>query len=334
MKRRVVFVIGTAHSGSTLLSLLLGSHPDCWGVGELNQLQNYYHLGTPGAIAQAAIGRSRARGLKICVVCEKGTCPLWDAAIAPDTFSLDRLSLALAELGEGGYLARGLQNLQNLLRQRFGAYTYLLDTSGKAALIDSSKSLSWVRNQLSAPEFRSGRLDWYVVYLARDGRAIVNSALRKRPELGIERASHRWQQQVAGLEKFLAELPPERYHQLSYEDLSTATPETLADLCTHLGLDFNPAMLVYWQADHHPIGGNIGAHSLILKAGRRDVWKPGLGTQTSRGQEFLQRKWKFYEDTGFAVKVDLRWQDELTAEELACFEAIAGATNAAYRYDP
>jgi hypothetical protein len=40
-----------------------------------------------------------------------------------------------------------------------------------------------------------------------------------------------------------------------------------------------------------------------------------------------------YDDVGLAIRLDLRWKRELTAEQLAAFETIAGETNRPFAYD-
>jgi hypothetical protein len=41
-----------------------------------------------------------------------------------------------------------------------------------------------------------------------------------------------------------------------------------------------------------------------------------------------------YDDVGLAIKLDLRWTRELTPEQLAVFDAIAGDTNKPFAYEP
>ena len=38
MKNKVVFIMGIGRSGSTLVELMIGSHPDCFSLGEISKL--------------------------------------------------------------------------------------------------------------------------------------------------------------------------------------------------------------------------------------------------------------------------------------------------------
>ncbi|NET17702.1 MAG: sulfotransferase [Okeania sp. SIO1H6] len=42
MRNKVLFILGTPACGSTLLSLMLDSHPQCFTVGELSNLPRLY----------------------------------------------------------------------------------------------------------------------------------------------------------------------------------------------------------------------------------------------------------------------------------------------------
>lgn len=47
MIKKVVFICGAGHSGSTLLGLLLGSHSKCFYLGEANKVQYLYNTDQP-----------------------------------------------------------------------------------------------------------------------------------------------------------------------------------------------------------------------------------------------------------------------------------------------
>ena len=47
MQKKVIFIMSSGHSGSSLLSVILGSHLDCFSAGELQGLPIGYRNQTP-----------------------------------------------------------------------------------------------------------------------------------------------------------------------------------------------------------------------------------------------------------------------------------------------
>ncbi len=47
MHKKVIFIMSSVHYGSSLLSLILGSHPECFSAGELVGLPNRYRQQKP-----------------------------------------------------------------------------------------------------------------------------------------------------------------------------------------------------------------------------------------------------------------------------------------------
>jgi len=212
------------HSGSTLLELILGSHSKAFGLGELVNLQwamDSPHEGFP----------------KLCHVCE-GRCPFWN----------DRVDVRVLRrhFSRTGFLAP----IMRLMGRHGGTiYRHLFSRSGAEVLIDGSKGVRWIARQLR--RHRSW-MDWspVLIYLTRDGRAVVNSRLRKYPERGVEVESREWKETAERMNAFYAKFPAERRLTVAYEHLASDPAESIREICQFLQLDFEPQMLRFWEQSH------------------------------------------------------------------------------------
>lgn len=330
MKHKVVFIMGTAHSGSTLLDLMLGSHPDAFSLGELCQLQRAYKLDKLRYLLPFYRNKSRqstmsdAKSLgelqnRICAVCE-GHCPFWGGNV-----NLNLLALSLAKGKRKRKHIIPEQLIRRFIRRIFNPYKFLFSKTKKHILIDSSKSVDWVSYQLSSGEFKSKSIEEYLLYMVRDGRAVVNSILRKYPHKTVAEITPNWVNQVNRMNKFFNEFDADEKMMVRYEELATNTIPTLKNICSLLEIEFSSTMVEYWKHEHHPLGGNIGVRSLIWRARN---W------QTRRFDRLRQINDDYYDKLGLSIKLDLRWKNELSRDQVEKFECIVGSLNAPFRYEP
>jgi hypothetical protein len=314
---RLVYILAASHSGSTLLAMLLGGHPELCTVGELK------------VSSLGDVERYR---------CSCGTpilsCPFWlavgsDLAAAGHSFRVDRPGLdflaapsryarrLLRPLHRGpalelirdvalsmdpswaGHLARVRSRNAALVRA-------VLARTGRRAIVDSSKVGLRLKYLLRDPA-----LDVKVIRLMRDGRAVALTyvdpagfADAAKPELrgggmGGSRAAERlsmaqaareWRRCQEEAEALLAGLPRERWTELRYEDLCTDSEAALRRLFAFLGVRTDVSIaLRKWE--HHVIGN-------------------GMRLDTTR-----------------EVRLDDRWRATLAATQLATFDAVAGDMN-------
>jgi hypothetical protein len=306
-ERKVVFIMGAGHCGSTLLDLILGSHSQAFSLAEFHVVSKF--IDDPDGARQA-----------ICAICGD-TCEFWNGK-AP----LPSLAPFYSQKSIGHkLLGRAVRAFRNPYAPMFAA-------TGKSVLIDSSKSARWFARQIRY------RYTWrntspYLIYLARDGRAVANSYFRKYPDLGIVSASERWKRSTVSMNRFYETYPFPNKTRVRYEDLATSTEAEVRRLCEFLGLGFEPAMLTYWIHDHHPISGNAGTHSLVIRQRERfGRTPPDHRSRVNEGDRFYSSD--HYERLGLGIELDLRWKRELTDEALRTFEDIAGDLNAPFAYEP
>lgn len=303
--KRVVFIMGMAHSGSTLLELILASHSHVFGLGELYALRE----------KMSAVGQDRPR---LCSICE-GECDYWDHK-AP--------YLQLARYFSN---SRPFAPIIRLISHyRRSLYQSLFEWFGHDILVDSSKRVPWIQRQLS-PSYHWREMTPILLYITRDGRAVVNSYLRKYPEESIERVTVNWKKSVQQMNDFFQRFRFPKY-RIPYETLATEPQATAKALCTFLKIDYEPEMLQYWKHDHHPCNGNLGTRSLIYR------YRAQLGTEprgwTNAREELKTSHGDYYDQLGLAIKLDLRWKRELSRQQLEIFESIAGDLNRPLAYLP
>ncbi len=297
---RVVFIMGPGHCGSTLLDLLLGSHSTAFSLAEFHRISEFVDADTTAPQA-------------VCAVCGD-ECAFWNrAALLP----------SLKPMYAGKTFAQKIR--RRCVRLFSNPYAPLFAATGKSMLIDSSKGAGWIARQ-TWPRYLWRDITPYLIYIGRDGRAVANSYYRKYPEAGIAHASEAWKRRVTSMNRFYEAFPAARKTRVQYEELATSPEDEIRRLCAFLGVPFEPAMITYWVNDHHPIAGNAGTHSLILRQRERaEGVAEARRLRVNQGDRFYSSS--HYEHLDLGIKLDLRWKSELKADEIQTFERIAGDLN-------
>lgn len=205
-------------------------------------------------------------------------------------------------------------------------YEMLSRRTKRPIVFDSSKKMWWIKLQVAALH---GIVPLHLVVLTRDGRAVVNSDLRKQPGTSAHDHAAAWVERMRDVEE-LASCWPGAVHRVRYEELASRPEPTLRTLTDFLGVAFDPAMLDPWGSDQHPIGGNPGPLPLLLSS-RERANGVGIGVANPVNPGEKTRDWYGTHPRGIAL--DLRWKREMSADALAVFEAVAGETNRAYAWE-
>ncbi len=227
-KARVVFILGSGHCGSTLLDLMLDSHPLCFGLGEVHGISEHSQC-TCGETARA--------------------CPFW-SSLAFGFINLDqKIYRSKIDFFRGAQTFRSVSTRaridSDVLGRRIADAYRAMDA---AVLVDSSKSVD--RVELLT---RTGTIDPIIIHLVRDGRAVTWSYLRKYRRLWP--FMFKWAAENAKIELF-----KRRYTgtiiSMRYENL-VRTPEVeLRRICDALSIPFSAEMCAFTSGVHHQIGGN------------------------------------------------------------------------------
>jgi len=319
-----VFLLAASHSGTTLLTLLLNSHPDLATLGEL----------TSGAVRGVPAYRCSCRR-------PIGECAFWrrlSAAVRPRHPAFDLATFGIRfepespawvrRLTRIEHRGRALESLRGLAlglsptwrRHREGlerssaaVARTALDLTGARVFADSSKLAHRLRFLREMPAF-----DLRVIHVVRDGRAVAltyvdeerfadasDASLRRggfgsesarRPGLSMRRAAEEWRRAQRSAEHVLAGIPASRWIRVRYEDLCAEPRETLARLFTFLGLEPARAAPDFRSVEHHVVGNGMRL------------------------------------DASSEIRLDERWKSVLSARDLAEFEAVAGPVNRRYGY--
>jgi hypothetical protein len=172
-KPTVVCVMGVGHSGSTILGIALGNHPQIETVGELHKLprsgwiqDNSRRCSCGAPLFQCAYWRE----VYAHWIARVGDNRLQEYISLQNTFERSNAAWFHVVLDKWTHTAKFNQYSQ----MTAALYQSICDVSGKDVVVDTSKSP--MRNYAL---LSSGALEFRLIHLVRDGRAIVWS--KKRP---------------------------------------------------------------------------------------------------------------------------------------------------------
>lgn len=214
-----IFMFGHDRSGTTLLSMIVGAHPEIavplattglWYrfAGKLDQ---YNDLATSEDVARLVDD-----------LCRHERIQLWDAPISRDE--------VLAELPTGSFPA--------VVRRFHECYARHHDKP------------RWGNIDIATLDHMDTANAWFpdakFVHIVRDGRDVALSNQTMPFGVGnIAECAESWRNRLYANLKMGAVLGPSRYHLVHYEDLILNTTETLERMCQFLEVEVSSAMLEY-----------------------------------------------------------------------------------------
>jgi hypothetical protein len=316
-RTRLVYLLAASHSGSTLLSLLLGSHPEICTIGELKLTSlgdlERYRCSCGEFLLQCPFWKSVSEALA-----ELGQ------PFAPGDGSTDLthgvspyVGALLRPLHRGPLLefARDLclgaapswpSHLDRWQRANALLAATVCRLSRKPAIVDSSKVGMRLKYLLQNPA-----LDVRVLRAVRDGRAVALTYVdpahfadardehlrgggsggdRVGERLSMADASREWRRSNEEAEAIVRGLAPDSWRVVRYEDICADPHAALRPVLDWLGVDPSVPPILARQAYH--VVGN--------------------GMRLDSTQE---------------VKLDDRWRQKLGPGDLATFAAVAGDLN-------
>ncbi len=317
-KTKLVYILAASHSGSTLLAMLLGSHPQVCTVGELK----FTELGD--------IERYRCSCLQ-----NIRTCPFWTGIVADMIgrgfdFDLKDAGTDFHSLGTGfrRYLLRPLhrgpfleslrdaglslssvwrKGYKNIQAKNSALLECITGRTGKRVVVDSSKIALRLKYLLRNPS-----IDIRIVRLIRDGRAValtyMDSArfadasdrnLRgggmgiagRYPRLSMQEAALEWRRSNEEAEALLHAMDRKKWIEIRYESFCRDPLASLGRIFDLVDVPQEDVLANFRTAVHHVVGN-------------------GMRLDTSR-----------------RIQLDERWKDVLGGEDLAVFDSIGGSLN-------
>jgi hypothetical protein len=259
MNTRVLAIVGSDRSGSTLLDNMLGGVPGAFSAGEIRYM---WERGF-------AEGRLCGCGRKIV------DCDVWSKVIErlpPDAKDVGRMledlellrTRHVLSLEIPVYRQRYRSVVSELAKRIQPLYRTLAEVSGAEVIVDSSKRPTWARMLALMPE-----IDLTVVHLVRDPRAVAHSRKRykKQPDSDEERGmpQHQpvtsasfWTAWNIASERLRHEVP---YLLLRYEDLLADPVGKVDEIRALVGLTRARPGLTATSVDlepSHTVSGNPG----------------------------------------------------------------------------
>ena len=226
-KPALVFILGLGHSGTTILDLALGAHPNIVGVGEgANVLKKPVDKKKNNPPVRL---RTSERIEHPCTCGETAAnCSVWGP-------TLDWLIENDNELLENKY-----KYLIKQVKKEYSNAYFIVDSSMGA--LQSAKSLH--------KEFNI-----YILFLVRDIRSWVHSMVTKKNE-AVFRILWRWYSKNKKIEAKIINSGI-TFFTLGYEELALAPENILQSICQWLGLEFHDEMLLPMKnTKSHIVEGN------------------------------------------------------------------------------
>ena len=324
---RLLYILAASHSGSTLLAMLLGSHPEIGTVGELNaarvgEVAGYRcscgsAIGECGFWARIAKAMS-ARGFTFDIT-RAGT-DVRSGAPRPAAALLRPLPRGrVLEMVREAALAC-IPGWHGHVRRihRVNAALAACVSAGmeKPLIVDSSKIGIRLKYLLRNPG-----LDVRVVRLIRDGRGVALSYtdsanfadaadprlrgggtgdLARAERAPMTLAAREWRRCQEEAEHILRTLHPSRWMEVRYEDLCADPIGTVRAIARFAGVDPAGATTDFRAGEHHVVGNGMRL------------------------------------DATAEIRADERWRSVLDAEAMQTFESVAGrvSTRLGYRGRP
>lgn len=283
--QRNVYICSAGHSGSTLLDMMLGSHPTAESVGEL------IHLPMDMALNNNCACGSAMR-----------ECSLWPEVMrrmgvdpVGNPYALN-LGYAIAKLGDAKrtsllhrmltrpkiamkyyqlrydlpFLGAFTPGFTEGIKNTLSVYDHVRTLTGKSVIVDSTKH--YVR---AASIYLAHPAMTRIVLLVRDGRGVFYSGLKRG--FGRDYSLRAWHDHYKHALELLDKHVPDKHRALvHYEDMVVSTEQTLSMLCDFLNMDFELPMLDFRAVPHHNVNGNGMKFANTSELRLDEVWKTKL----------------------------------------------------------
>ena len=299
----VLYVAGSGHTGSTLLALLLDSHPEIACVGESSIKPTIVNRGSAtqhNCSCGARVVECPFWGQVFTLVREQGLelgATSWTNDYRFDDKRAQKLFKRACASPSGRRMVRWAADHVPVYRDwvsrtdavNLAFISAVLRVSHARVFADTSKSLPRLVHLLRLPP-----LDVRLVLLVRDVRGYAASA--KRRGLTVADAARTWLRDQTAIADVSAQMGPDRLHRLHYEELCSAPGPTLQRLWAFAGVADEPVPETVAAARHHVLGNSMR-----------------LGGE-------------------IRIRLDQSWRDRLDARETDDILAIAGDVNRSLGY--
>ena len=237
----LLYILGAGHCGSTLLNLCLDRHSSVFGVSEIISLNRK----SPGWTGNKYIL----------------TDPFWSKV---DRYMHEQYSEKLSKVSFN--LKKSTPSYDLAIKRNKVALDSILNVSKKKIICDASKNSKRLNALLESKLFRVR-----VIYLVRDGRAIVHAYRRKYrswwPGLfNLIRTDHASRQ-------LMNKFGSKNWLIVRYEDMAADLENTLRKICNFAQIKFETEMLYPDTSNFNGIGGNRLINKPVNKIVLDNAWQ-------------------------------------------------------------
>lgn len=322
---RLAYILAASHSGSTLLSMLLGSHPQIATIGEMNLSPkamgdlDRYRCSCGQFIRQCGFWQKvpeamHRRGVVFDLACAGTDYRSVRSRYAQRLIQPMHRSTALERIRDVGLSLSPAWRaaLPEVHRRNATLASTVAELAGAQVVVDSSKVGLRLKYLLRNPE-----LDVKVIRLVRDGRAVALTYMdpagfadasdpskraggmggdRAKERLSMSQAAYEWRRCMEEAEHVLQGLDRSRWMEVRYEDYCREPDITLERLHRFLGVEPGRQPKDFRSVEQHVVGNGMRL------------------------------------DTTSEIRLDKRWRSVLSNEQMQTFDSVAGKINRRYGY--
>ena len=319
----LAYILAASHSGSTLLTLLLNSHPEIATIGELSpghmENSSWYRCSCGSRIRECPFWQwvtsaARSRGIDFSIE-EFGTgFQMPDSRIATWLLGPLHRGPALELLRDTGLrmFSRWSSRILEIIHANEILIEVILEYYHAQLFVEKGNRALRLKYLLRIPSF-----DLKVIHLIRDGRGVALTYMdparfadardpskrgggirgnREDERLSMAQAAHQWRRCNEEAEHVLRHLDKSQLIEVRYEELCKNTENTLGRLFEFLGLDPDKPVHDFRAVEHHVVGNGMRL------------------------------------DSTSEIRPDERWRENLTDQDLRVFNDVAGEMNRGYGY--
>ena len=322
---KLAYILAASHSGSTLLNMLLGAHPQIATVGEMKLPSKamgdliHYRCSCGEYIQKCTFWQkikegTASRGFDFDLTDAGTDYRAVDSRYAQWLLGPLHRGVLLESLRDGalGISPTWRKQLLEIQRRNAALISTITEIIGAKMASDSSKIAIRLKYLL-----RNTELEVKIIRLIRDGRGVAltymnpadfadakdpamrgggSGGQREKERLSMARAAYQWRRCNEEAEHVLRRLDKSQWIEIRYEDLCRDTEKTLGRLFEFLGLDPKKRVKDFRSIEHHVVGNGMRL------------------------------------DTTSQISLDERWREKLTDHDLKIFESTAGKMNRKYGY--
>lgn len=277
---KIISVLGTSFSGSSLFNMMMDSHPKIFGGGEL--LKIFY-----------------PQKKAFCSICLTD-CPFWNW---DDDKNWSRLTR---------------ENLYHLIANKSGT-SIIVDSSKNPDHFVSmteatSPSIIYFPIILTKHPIRlaaSFLANKYIPTTVGLDDYSQNQFRNADPKIVIQRVASYFKKVARHYNQAKQVSQPwvDSCQRIAYESVVSNPKQSISSILKKVDLEWSDTILDFSNQEHHPIGGNSAAHYHISR-------QPNPEQQKRREKKMIPEKLSFYQDRHSGLRLDNKYREMLSDEML------------------